>query len=41
MPAEVVVKGANPGQADLDFAGLPTCLIRLAGIRVRVSPRPA
>lgn len=41
MPAEVVVGGANPRQADLDFAGYPTCLIRLAGMRDRASPRPA
>lgn len=41
MPAEAVVAPADPRQADLDFAGLPTCLIRPVGMRDRASPRPA
>lgn len=41
MPAGVVVGGANPRQAALDFAGLPICLIRLGRCCERASPRPA
>lgn len=41
MSAAVVVGGANPRQAELDLAGLPTCLIRPDRCCGRASPRPA
>lgn len=38
MPAEVVVGPANPGQAELDFAGPPHMLDSTQPVRARIAP---